>query len=52
MGKPTQKDAVMLLKLYELRSNDQLFDASMWFRFEFKVKNYEEFKEKYLLQNS
>jgi hypothetical protein len=26
-----------------------LFDASMWFMFEFKVKNYEEFKEKYPL---
>ena len=47
MGKPTQKDAEMLLKLYELISSDKLFDAGVWYRNEFDVKSYEEFKEKY-----
>jgi len=51
MGKPTQKDAEMLLKLYELISSDKLYDATMWFMFEFDVKNYEEFKEKYPMES-
>ena len=47
MSKPTQKDAEMLLKLYELNFSDNLFDAGIWYRREFDVKSYEEFKEKY-----
>jgi len=47
MGKPTQKDAEMLLKLYELYFSDKHLDAAMWYGTEFDVKSYEEFKEKY-----
>jgi len=37
----------MLLKLYELGLSGNLFDAGIWYRNEFDVKSYEEFKEKY-----
>ena len=47
MSKPTRADAEMLLNLYALLSSGKLFDAAMWYRNEFDVKSYEEFKEKY-----
>jgi len=47
LSKPTRADAEMLLNLYALLSSGKLFDAAMWYRNEFDVKSYEEFKEKY-----
>lgn len=47
MSKPTQKDAELFLKLYEIfRYDDELKKAFRWFR-SLEKMSYEEFKSKY-----
>lgn len=47
MSKPTQKDAEMFLKIYELMMSNRIYDATIWYILELEEMNYQEFKEKY-----
>jgi hypothetical protein len=48
MRKPTQADAELLLRLYEMRRDPELRRARQWFLTEFKAQSWMEIKLRYL----
>ena len=45
MPRPTYDDANLILKLYEMRREERMRKARMWFTAQFKVKSWEELQK-------
>jgi len=45
----SENDAMIILKLTEMRMSDKMEDAFIWMYTQYKANSYEEFKEKYPL---
>ena len=45
----SENDAMIMLKLTEMRMSDKMDDAFLWMYTQYKADSYEEFKQKYPL---